>query len=374
MGRIAIIGKQQPRFIREAMVKYLEEQGHEAVLLDMPTRNTADWKEELVGYDCLISAGEKIPAETISFLKGSLKLISRFGVGTDEMDHAEAVRQGIAICNAAGSFNRPVAECALGMIIALMRNMILGNMEVHNCDWSRFNESRNGIQLYDKTIGLVGFGGISQQLAKMLSGFDCHIIAYDPFFDEEAGKKYGVKSVDLETLIRTSDAISLHCPCTDETRDMVNMDFLKKMKPTAVLVNTGRGALIVEEDLAEARAQGDTSDNAGYREARRLQAKAISRIKFLQKVLQFSRVIDTKALPKDKVSLLSTVEFTNLVSEVKMKYTIVSPHEMDLSAGKISLNSPIGRALMGRMIGEVVDVEAPSGVFQIRIESIDIPV
>ena len=130
----------------------------------------------------------------------------------------------------------------------------------------------------------------------------------------------------------------------------------------------------IKEDLAEARAQGDTSDNAGYREARRLQAKAISRIKFLQKVLQFSRVIDTKALPKDKVSLLSTVEFTNLVSEVKMKYTIVSPHEMDLSAGKISLNSPIGRALMGRMIGEAVDVEAPSGEGQIRIESIDLPV
>ena len=97
MGKIAIIGKQQPRVIREAMVKYLTEQGHEAVLLDMPTRNTADWKEQLLGYDCLISAGEKIPAQTMSFLKGSLKLISRFGVGTDEMDHDEATRQGIAI-------------------------------------------------------------------------------------------------------------------------------------------------------------------------------------------------------------------------------------------------------------------------------------
>ena len=256
MGRVAIIGKHQPRFIREAMVEYIKEKGHDAVLLDMPTRNTADWKEELLGYDCLISAGEKIPSQTIAFLKGSLKLISRFGVGTDEMDHAEAVRQGIAICNAAGSFNRPVAECAIGMIIALMRNMILGNNEVHNCDWSRFNESKNGMQLFDKTIGLIGFGGIAQQLAKMLSGFDCHVIAYDPFFDENAGKKYNVKQVELEELIRTSDAISLHCPCTEETRDMVNMDFLKKMKPTAVIVNTGRGALICEEDLAEALKTG----------------------------------------------------------------------------------------------------------------------
>ena len=159
MGKVAIIGKQQPRFIREAMVEYIKESGHEAVLMDMPTRNTADWKEELVGYDVLISAGEKIPAETIKYLKGSLKIIFRFGVGTDEMDHAEAVRQGIAICNAAGSFNRPVAECALALVLCLMRNIHLGNKEVHNCDWSRFNESRNGEQLYDKTVGLVGFGG-----------------------------------------------------------------------------------------------------------------------------------------------------------------------------------------------------------------------
>ena len=69
MGRVAIIGKQQPRFIRETMVEYIKEKGHDAVLLDMPTRNTADWKEELLGYDCLISAGEKIPSQTIEFLK-----------------------------------------------------------------------------------------------------------------------------------------------------------------------------------------------------------------------------------------------------------------------------------------------------------------
>lgn len=256
MGRIAIIGKQQPRYIREMMADYIREKGHEAQLLDMPTRNTADWKEELTGYDCLISAGEKIPAETLRFLKKDLKLIARFGVGTDEMDHPEAVKNGIAICNSAGSFNRPVAECALGMMIALMRNMILGNTEVHNCDWSRFNESKNGIQLYDKTIGLIGFGGIAQQLAKMLIGFDCHVIACDPYFNKEAAAKYGVEETDMETLIRTSDAISLHCPSTEETRDLVDMEFLKKMKPTAVLINTGRGSLIVEEDLAQALKEG----------------------------------------------------------------------------------------------------------------------
>ena len=122
--------------------------------------------------------------------------------------------------------------------------------------------------------------------------------------------------------------------------------------------------------MAEARAQGDLSENFEYRAARRAQGKAISRIRFLQRVLQFSRVIDTKALPKDQISLLSKVEFTNLATNVKMTYTIVSPHEMNLQEGKISCKSPIGMALMGKKVGEVVDVNAPSGVFQLRIESV----
>lgn len=126
----------------------------------------------------------------------------------------------------------------------------------------------------------------------------------------------------------------------------------------------------IKEALAEARAQGDLSENFEYRAARRAQGKAISRIRFLQRVLQFSRVIDTKALPKDQISLLSKVEFTNLATNVKMTYTIVSPHEMNLQEGKISCKSPIGMALMGRKVGEVVDVNAPSGIFQLRIESV----
>lgn len=126
----------------------------------------------------------------------------------------------------------------------------------------------------------------------------------------------------------------------------------------------------IKEALAEARAQGDLSENFEYRAARRAQGKAISRIRFLQRVLQFSRVIDTKALPKDQISLLSKVEFTNLATNVKMTYTIVSPHEMNLQEGKISCKSPIGMALMGKKVGEVVDVNAPSGIFQLRIENV----
>ena len=124
----------------------------------------------------------------------------------------------------------------------------------------------------------------------------------------------------------------------------------------------------VQDELAEASAQGDRSDNAGYREARRIQAKTISRIRFLQKILEHSRVIDPDALPKDRVSLLSQVEFTNLTTNKRMK--IVSPHEMDLEAGKISLKSPIGAALMGKKVGEIAEAQVPAGILRLRIESI----
>ena len=126
----------------------------------------------------------------------------------------------------------------------------------------------------------------------------------------------------------------------------------------------------VAEEVAEMGAQGDRSDNAGYREARRIQGKTISRIRFLQKVLEHSRVINPEFLPTDRVSLLSKVEFTNLSTNARMTFEIVSPHEMNLEAGKISLNSPIGAALMGKKVGEIAEAQVPSGSLRLRIESI----
>ena len=124
------------------------------------------------------------------------------------------------------------------------------------------------------------------------------------------------------------------------------------------------------EDLAEMSAQGDRSDNAGYREARRIQGKTISRIRFLQNILEHARVLNPDVLPKDQVTLLSRVEFTNLSTNTRMTFQIVSPHEMNLEAGKISLKSPIGAALMGRKVGEVAEAHTPSGTLRLRIDGI----
>ena len=256
MTKVAIIGKQQPIIIRKRIKEYLELNGLEADILEMPTRNVLDWAEELKEYNAIISAGEKFHGEVFVKLKGNLKLISRYGVGTDEIDKASASKNGVAVCNAAGSLSTAVAECAMGIILCLIRNITIADKEVRNNDWSRFFESKTGTQLEGKTVGIIGFGDISKALAKMLSGFDCKVLAYDLKWDENTAKTLNVEYADIDTIRKNADIISLHVPSTPETDGMINKEFLSGMKKNAILVNTARGRLVVAEDLAEALNNG----------------------------------------------------------------------------------------------------------------------
>ena len=126
------------------------------------------------------------------------------------------------------------------------------------------------------------------------------------------------------------------------------------------------------EHVKEARAHGDLSENFEYHAAKREQGRLISRINYKRKVLEFARVIDKSKLKQDCVGLLSKVKITNLVKNMTMSYTIVSPHEANLSEGKISIKSPIAQALMNKTVGDVVEVRVPAGVLRLRIDSVEI--
>ena len=125
-----------------------------------------------------------------------------------------------------------------------------------------------------------------------------------------------------------------------------------------------------KEALVEAREKGDLSENFEYHAAKREHNRLLGRIKFKQKVLAFTRVIDPAMMDNDKVHLLSKVELTNLANGGHMTYTIASPHEADLREGKISINSPIAQALLNRKAGDVVEVKVPAGMLQLKIERI----
>ena len=126
----------------------------------------------------------------------------------------------------------------------------------------------------------------------------------------------------------------------------------------------------VRDAIAEARDKGDLSENFEYHAAKREQARILGRIRFKQRVLENARVINTSLLGSEKVGLLSKVEMTNIDRNVRMTYTIVSPHEANLREGKISIKSPIAQALLNKKVGDVVEVQVPIGVQKLRIESI----
>lgn len=126
----------------------------------------------------------------------------------------------------------------------------------------------------------------------------------------------------------------------------------------------------VRDALAEARAQGDLSENFEYHAAKREQGRLLGRIRFKQRVLQFSRVIDQKQLRTDAIGLLTKVEMTNVATNAPMTYTIVSPHEANLQEHKISIKSPIAQALLGHHVGDIVEVRVPVGIQRLRIDSI----
>lgn len=126
----------------------------------------------------------------------------------------------------------------------------------------------------------------------------------------------------------------------------------------------------VRDAIAEARDKGDLSENFEYHAAKREQGRLLSRIRFKQRVLENARVIDVSRLRTDGIGLLCQVEMTNLTTGARMTYTIVSPHEVDLKAGKISIKSPIAQALLGHKAGDSVTAHVPAGTLQLRIENV----
>lgn len=128
----------------------------------------------------------------------------------------------------------------------------------------------------------------------------------------------------------------------------------------------------IKNEIAEARAQGDLSENFEYHAAKRAQGKLLSQIKFKQNVLEHARVLDTSILGAETVGLFRKVEITNIDTNAKMVYTIVNPHEADLRAGKLSIKSPIADALLDKKVGDVVEVKVPIGVLRLRVEKISV--
>jgi D-3-phosphoglycerate dehydrogenase len=211
--------------------------------------------EELIGFlrghDAAVVALEKIDDATLAALP-ELRIISKYGVGLDNVDLAAAARRGIRVGWEGGVNRRSVAELAIGFMIAGLRGIITSHEEIKAGTWRQYR----GRQLGAVTVGLVGFGHVGRDVAGLLRAFGSRVLAHDIRDIAAPARELGAEVVELDRLVAEADVISLHIPNTTLTRNLFDAARLAGMKPGAVLVNTARGGLVDEAALKASLASG----------------------------------------------------------------------------------------------------------------------
>jgi len=205
----------------------------------------------LPGVDGFIAGLDAIDAAALA-AADSLRVIARYGVGVDNVDLAAAEARGIVVTNTPGANARSVAELTVALLLLLARPVVRAAAETRAGGWPRLP----GLSLAGKTVGLVGFGAIGRQTARLLAAVDCRLLAYDPLLNEATAAALGVRAAAQDELLAAADFVSLHAPALPETRGLVDAAFLAKMKPGASLINTARGELVDEAALYDALANG----------------------------------------------------------------------------------------------------------------------
>ena len=185
---------------------------------------------------------------------GKLKVVGRAGIGVDNIDVPACTRRGVVVMNTPLGNAITTAEHAMAMMLALARHIPQANSSTHEGKWEKARFM--GIELTGKLLGLIGAGNIGSIVASKAIGYGLHVQAYDPFLTEERADKLGVKKVDLDTLLSTSDIVSLHVPKTPETSNIISASAINQMKPGAMLINCARGGLVDELALRAALESG----------------------------------------------------------------------------------------------------------------------
>lgn len=207
--------------------------------------------ERIADIDALISGTEPVTARVLEAAQ-RLKVISKHGVGYENIDLEAASARGVPVAIAGGAIADSVADMALALLLALVRHIPQGDRAVRDGAWPRMV----GMELRGKTLGIVGMGQIGKEVCKRAKGFGLDVIAYDLYPDERFAGSWGVRYLPLHELLCSADIVSLHAPVTSQTRHLINADTLAMLKAGAYLINTARGEVVDEAALAEALRSG----------------------------------------------------------------------------------------------------------------------
>jgi len=229
--------------LEEKVLDKFEELGEITNISESKTK-TEDLKSNIVDTEIVvIRSGTKINKDILENAN-NLKIIARCGVGVDNVDVEEATNKKIYVTNSPNANIISVAELTIGLIISAARKIHVSNNSLKDKKWDR--NKFLGTELYQKQLGLVGFGKAAKEVAKRLSAFGMNIVFYDPYVDSSTIE---AKKVDLDELLKTSDVISIHVVKTEETTNLINNEKLNLIKKGGILVNTSRGGIVDEVAL-----------------------------------------------------------------------------------------------------------------------------
>ncbi|MDR0198869.1 MAG: phosphoglycerate dehydrogenase [Methanomassiliicoccaceae archaeon] len=201
-------------------------------------------------YDGLIIRSGTTVTKKIMDAGKKLRVIGRAGVGVDNVDVAYATQKGILVMNTPSANIISAAEHSIAMIMSLARMIPWAHMSVHKGEWKR--NKFTGVEIYGKTLGIIGVGRVGGEIAKRMKAFNMTMIGYDPYLPKDVAESLGVKLTTLGEVLMNSDIMTIHTPLLPETRNMISTAQFKMMKKNALLVNVARGGIVNEDDLFEA--------------------------------------------------------------------------------------------------------------------------
>jgi D-3-phosphoglycerate dehydrogenase len=217
-------------------------------------------KKTIPEYDAIVVRSEtKLKAEIIE-AADRLKVIGRAGIGLDNVDLAAATKKGIVVMNTPQENAIAAAEHTIALMLSISRRIPQATSSMKGGKWEK--KKYMGVELYNKTLGIIGIGVIGTIVADRARGLKMKVIAYDPYLSKEAAEKKGVDLVSFDEVLARSDFISVHTPLTDETRNLIDKNVLKKMKDGVILINCARGGIINEKDLYDAIKEGKVAGAA----------------------------------------------------------------------------------------------------------------
>ncbi len=239
--------------VAEEPEQRLKDAGHEVVHNPYGRPMTAEEMAPLLADADACGAGVDDFSAAALPPPGRLKVIVKHGAGVDNISVAECTRRGIVVANVPGANAEAVADMSFALMLAVARRVPLGDRTTKAGEWI----NSYGVDVHGATLGLLGMGRIGRAAARRGKGFEMRVLAYDPCFDEEFAAKQGVeRAQSLEQVMREADFVSVHMPLNAETEGIIDAEKIALMKPTAVLVNTARGAIVDEEALSSALEEG----------------------------------------------------------------------------------------------------------------------